>query len=74
MTVVMSFTGIFRLLKNHSLLEMAQKSNPKLTSEEDLKNWFTKMPILLVDNADDNTGGFNDYVVSFINGYNKALT
>jgi hypothetical protein len=74
MTVVMSFTGIFRLLKNHSLLEMAQKSNPKLIAEEDFKNWFTKMPILLVDNADDNTGGFNDYVVSFINGYNKALT
>jgi hypothetical protein len=73
MTVVMSFTGIFRLLKNHSLLEMAQKSNPQLIAEEDFKNWFTKMPVLWVDNADDNTNGFNDYVIGFINQYNRNL-
>ncbi len=71
-TGVISGTDLLDTIVGWSLLDMASYFNSRLVRQTDFADWFSAMPILMVDYAISNRGHFN-YLANFaILAYNQA--
>jgi hypothetical protein len=66
-------SGLWDTLVGWSLIAMASEGNAQLLHQESFTDWFTSMPILMVDFATTNHGGFNVLVNEAIIAYNLTL-
>lgn len=71
LTMQMSGGGIIEALLKWSLLERAKEVNSSLIEQTEFSDWLAAMPIVMVDNADCNKGGFLDNIMEIIIDFNE---
>ncbi len=72
-TGVISGPDLLDTIVGWSLVDMASYFNSRLVKQADFVDWFSAMPILMVDYAISNRGYFNTAANLAIIGYNQAL-
>lgn len=72
-TGVISGPDLLDTLIGWSLLDMASYFNSRLVKQADFADWFTAMPILMVDYSISNRGQFNTTANLAIIDYNQTL-
>jgi len=72
-TGVISGPDLIDTIIGWSLVDMASYFNSRLVRQADFTDWFSAMPILMVDYAISNRGHFNSTANLAIIAYNQAL-
>lgn len=71
-----SFTpaGLAATIRGWSLLSLAENFNPVLLEQPEFEQWFSALPILMVDYSDSMKMDFNDRVIEAVSEYNRSLS